>query len=130
MTQPTRPTREQAFEAFLILMAYVTGQRAEPVVYDQRNLPPDTKSADAFKRRHRELRKAGIEGAWVRGKMLCCTAEAWATVLPRQRAPVPSTGPMRDIDAEISAALGIRVLSESEMRQRAKAGIGPRKRSR
>lgn len=108
MTQPTRPTREQAFEAFLILMAYVTGQRAEPVVYDQRNLPPDTKSADSFKRRHRELRKAGIDGVWVRGKMLCCTAEAWATRLPGRKSTLQPPNPERDIDAELDAALGIR----------------------
>lgn len=51
----TAPTREQAFEAFCVVLAYAMGQRAAASVYTQADLPPGVKSADAYKRRHREL---------------------------------------------------------------------------
>ena len=105
------PTREEAFEAFCTLLAYASGQGA-PTVYDQRDghRPADAKSADQFKRRHRQLRKAGIAGVWVRGKLLCCTAEAWASDLPKAKRPrltVVET-PKASVDDEIDRQLGIR----------------------
>lgn len=114
----TGPTREEAFEAFCTLIAYAVGQRAEPPVYHQKNLPPDAKNEGSYKRRHRVLRAADTPGVWVRGKLLCCTAEAWATVLPRFKRPIGSV-PGRDIDAEIDAALGIRSWTKEEIAAKA-----------
>lgn len=101
------PSREEAFAAFCTVLAYASGLRAEPVVYDQWHLPADAKSEDAYKRRHRELRKVGVVGAWVRGKKLCSTAAAWATEIPRTtRLTIAESS--HDVDAELDAALGIK----------------------
>ncbi len=102
-----RPTREQALDALCTVIAYAMGHRAESAVYDQWHLPPDAKSARAYKTRHRALRAAGIPGAWVRGKTLACSAAAWSHELPRA-ARLIVVEPVRDIDAELDAALGIK----------------------
>lgn len=103
----SRPTREQALDALCTVIAYAMGRRAEPTVYDQRHLPPDAKSGDAYLRRHRALRAAGVPGVWMRGKVAACTPEAWAHDLPR--APrLAVVEPARDLDTEVAAALGIR----------------------
>lgn len=102
-----RPTREQAFEAFCVLLAFAAGHSASPSVFTQDDLPPDCSSRGAYIARHRQLRAAGVDGVWVRGKTLACTPAAWSHELPRapRLTVVEST---RDIDAELDAALGIR----------------------
>ena len=62
-------------------------------VYDQWHLPPDAKSARAYKTRHRALRAAGIPGAWVRGKTLACSRGG--LVAPAPRAPPASSSSNR-----------------------------------
>jgi hypothetical protein len=111
MSPPSRrPTREEAFEAFCTLLAFVGGGHA-PATYDQRpgHLPPDAKSADSYKRRHRALRKAGVAGCWVRGKLLCCTAEAWASATRKvvRRPPLSVVDRPTALDDEL-AAFGLR----------------------
>ena len=101
-----RPTREQAFEAFCTLLAYAAP--SSDFIYTQLALPPDAKSADAYLRRHRLLRAAGIGGAWMRGKLACCTPEAWATDLSRSNSPAPKLEPVASVDNEIASALGVR----------------------
>jgi len=81
------PTAEDAFDAFVTLMAFCAADRTAATVYDQRSshLPLDAKSPDAYKRWHRAARSAGIPGVWTRGKLLLATADAWATPVRRQR---------------------------------------------
>jgi hypothetical protein len=113
--QPLRtrgPTPEQAFEAFRTLMAFCIEQRgAADSVYDQRpdRLPPDAKSADAYRRWHRTARRAGVPGVWSRGKLLLATPEAWTTSLPREPRSRNVTLPAND-DEALDAALGIRAV--------------------
>ena len=114
------PTCEEAFDAFCIVIAYAVGQRAEPRIFTQYALPPDARSADAYKRRHRALRKAGVQGVWVRGKIMACTPDAWATEVPRRRSAREVVDPARDVDAELDAALGIRTWAPSDPRRQAK----------
>jgi hypothetical protein len=119
------PTREDAFEAFCTLLAFIGRSGAQDAVFDQRpgHLPPDAKSADAYKRWHRRARRAGVARTWVRGKLLLATAEAWTTPLVATRRgssaaktstrPTESTraaapGSEDDDDAALDAALGIR----------------------
>jgi hypothetical protein len=102
----TAPSDVEALAALRTLRAYF-GAGATPALFSQSDLPPDVKSADAYKRRHRELRAAGVEGVWMRGKVMACTPEAWAHELPR--APrLTVVEPAKDLDAEVAAALGIR----------------------
>ncbi len=74
------PTDEAALAALRTLRAWL-GASAHATVYDQDHLPPDARSRDAYLRRHRALRRAGVGGAWMRGKVAACTPEAWATDL-------------------------------------------------
>lgn len=101
------PTREQAFEAFCVLLAYATEPGA-PRVYTQSNLPPDCRSRDAFLRRHRQLRKAGVPGAHMRGKVAACTAEAWSADLPKPRKRLAIVTEAASVESEIDSALGIK----------------------
>lgn len=103
----TRPTREQAFDAFCTVLAFVAGRSSEGQVYTQASLPPDVASEDAYLRRHRALRKAGVAGCWMRGKVAACTPEAWATVLPQAPRLVVIAPQPVDHDAEVAKALGI-----------------------
>jgi len=69
----TGPTAEEAFDAFVTLVAFCVDHRAAATVYDQRSghLPLDAKSPDAYKRWHRAARSAGIplrDGRHVRGQ--------------------------------------------------------------
>jgi hypothetical protein len=105
------PSDKEALAALFTLRAWLGGSR-EPQTYDQWHLPPDVKSADAYKRRHRELRRSRVAGAWVRGKVLACTPEAWATALPRSPR-LSVVQPARDVDAELDAALGIKTRQAS-----------------
>ena len=107
----SRPSREEAFDAFCLLVAYASGHSAAPQTYDQRHLPPDVSSEDSYKRRHRALRAAGIPGAWTRSKTLACTPAAWAAELAKPKRPpklviVPPPAP--DLAAEAARALGIK----------------------
>jgi hypothetical protein len=106
-----RPTREAAFDAFCTLIEFCTNRGADRSTYDQRpgHLPPDAKSADAFKRWHRDARREGLPGVRVRGKVLVATAEAWATPLPRRRKREGKTVPENGDDSALDAALGIRL---------------------
>jgi hypothetical protein len=91
------------------LLAFVAaGAKAETTVYSQHLLPSDCRSTDAFKRRHRLLRKAGVEGAYVRGKMLYATAAAWMTDVTWAKAPKLALVVTDDRESEIDEALGIR----------------------
>jgi hypothetical protein len=77
-------------------------------VYDQRDghRPPDAKSADSYRRRHRALRKAGTPGVYVRGKLLLATLEGWATELPKPR-KLSLVQPPPTIDDDLDRELGI-----------------------
>lgn len=110
------PTAEDAFEAFVTLVAFCADRRATATVYDQRpgHLPLDAKSPDAYKRWHRAARRAGTPGVWTRGKLLLATAEAWATSLRRQRlAALPGPSASSE-DGALDAALGIRAVRRSK----------------
>jgi hypothetical protein len=132
------PTREEAFDAFCLVIAYAAGQRADPRIFTQYALPPDARSADAYKRRHRALREGKVPGVWVRGKIMACTPDAWATKVPRRRSARQVVDPARHVDAELDAALGIRTWAPSNPRRRAKLeaevaetlGILPKRRRR
>jgi hypothetical protein len=100
------PSDREALAALHTLRAWLGGPRTAHS-YDQRTLPPDAKSVDAYMRRHRALRAAGIAGVWTRGKILACTAEAWATELPRTPR-LAVVAPTPDVDAQLDAELGIR----------------------
>ncbi|HSY20675.1 MAG TPA: hypothetical protein VK841_01090 [Polyangiaceae bacterium] len=103
----TGPSDVELLAALRTVRSWLGLVGAAPL-YDQRagHLPPDAKSAGAYKRRHRELRKRGVPGVYVRGKLLVCTREAWATEPPR----APRVTVVRNeapVDA-LDAALGIR----------------------
>jgi hypothetical protein len=101
------PSDAEALAALRTIVAWLGVGPAQGVVYTQHSLPPDATSRDAYERRHRALRKAGIAGVWVRGKTHACNADAWATELPRAaRHRLAVVAPT--LDAEIDAALGIR----------------------
>jgi hypothetical protein len=110
------PTAEDAFDAFVTLVAFCADHRAAATVYDQRSghLPLDAKSQDAYKRWHRAARRAGIPGVWTRGKLLLATAEAWATPLRRQRLAALPAPPASSEDGALDAALGIRAVRRSK----------------
>ncbi len=110
------PTAEDAFEAFVTLVAFCADHRAAATVYDQRtgHLPTDAKSPDAYKRWHRAARRAGIPGVWTRGKLLLATAEAWATPVRRQRLAALPAPPASSEDDALDAALGIRAVRGSK----------------
>ena len=102
----TSPSDVEALAALRTLRAWL-GFGSTPAVYTQGSLPPDVTSVDAYRRRHRALRAAGVDGVWVRGKTLACTPTAWAADLPR--APrLAVAAPGADLDAALDAALGIR----------------------
>jgi hypothetical protein len=106
------PSDAEALAALQTLRAWLGGAAAPAALYSQTHLPPDAKSVDAYRRRHRALRKARVPGVWTRGKTLACTPEAWATDLTRLKLAPSSTAPTIpaiDIDAKLDAALGIRV---------------------
>jgi hypothetical protein len=105
-----RPTREEAFDAFCMVLAYAAGHGSDERVFTQYDLPPGAKSSDSFKRRHRQLRVAGVAGVRVVGKVLECTASAWSADLPKaSRTPKLAIVPPLpvDHDAEVATALGI-----------------------
>ncbi|HXN32684.1 MAG TPA: hypothetical protein VN894_12515 [Polyangiaceae bacterium] len=108
------PTAEDAFDAFVTLVAFCVDHRAVETLYDQRSdhLPLDAKSPDAYKRWHRAARSAGIPGT--RGKLLLATAEARGTPLRRQRLAVLPTPPVNSQDGALDAALGIRAVRRSK----------------
>jgi hypothetical protein len=110
------PTAEDAFDAFVTLVAFCADQRAAATVYDQRSghLPVDAKSPDAYKRWHRAARSAGIPGVWTRGKLLLATAEAWGTPLHRQRLTALPAPPTTSEESALDAALGIRAVRRSK----------------
>jgi len=101
---PSTPSDAEALAALRVLRTWL-GVGGSPAVYDQAHLPPDAKSADSYMRRHRELRKAKAPGVWVRGKLLCCTAEGWAANITTPKLTLVE--PARDVD-ELDRALGIR----------------------
>ncbi len=112
----TGPTAEEAFDAFVTLVAFCVDHRAAAAVYDQRSghLPLDAKSPDAYKRWHRAARSAGIPGVWTRGKLLLATAEAWATPLRRQLIAALAAPLASSEDGPLDAALGIRAVRRSK----------------
>jgi hypothetical protein len=109
------PSYEQAFESFVTFMKYLMAESAAPAVYHQDHLPPDCASRDTYLRRHRELRRAGIEGAWMRGKTAACTVEAWSAEITRPKLTDVSdssstrvrSSTARDVDDELDWELGI-----------------------
>jgi hypothetical protein len=103
----TSPNDAEALAALRTLRAWMAAG-VSPSLYDQDRRPPDCRSRDAYLRRHRELRKAGVAGAWARGKTLACTPEAWAHDLPRASKVALVPAPLLDVDSEIAAALGVR----------------------
>jgi hypothetical protein len=102
------PSDRDVLDALRTVFTWL-GARSTPSVYTQYALPPDAKSVDAFKRRHRELRRVGVVGAYTRGKVLACTPEAWATELRRAPRLTVVTDPVTDVGDEIDRALGIRM---------------------
>jgi hypothetical protein len=110
------PTAEDAFDAFVTLVAFCADHRSAASVYDQRSghLPLGAKSSDAYKRWHRAARRAGIPGVWTRGKLLLATAEAWATPLRRARLAVLPPPPPSTEDGDLDEALGIRAVRRSK----------------
>ena len=100
-------TDDEAFEAFRTLLTYVIARAAVPAVFTQRHLPPDAVSAASYMDRHRALRAAGIPGVWTRGKTLACTAQAWATQLPKQKRRVSTPPPGNDVRASMERAWGV-----------------------
>jgi len=102
-----RPSREQVVAAVMLVIDFVTGARAE-TIYDQWHLPSDARSSDQYKRRHRQLRAAGVEGAWTRGKSLVCTHAAWMTRLEKPKAAkLALVADVVDRERAIDEALGI-----------------------
>lgn len=69
-TNSTGPTDVEALAALHTLRAWLGS--ATPSIYTQHALPPDVTSADAYARRHRALRAAGISGVWTRGNPSRC----------------------------------------------------------
>lgn len=117
-TTALRPTREQAFEAFCVLLAFSMNSGSAWTLYDQRSghLPPDARSADQFRRWHRAARRAGLPGVWTRGKLLLATADAWATPLATRRSEHVV---LKETDDErLDAALGITKGSDSAASRR------------
>jgi hypothetical protein len=109
MSVDHRPSDVEALAALKTLRTWLgLGESSGSIVYTQDRLPPDCESRDTYVRRHRELRKARVLGAWARGKTLACTPEAWATALPpRRRATKPEATPANDVEL-VAAAFGIR----------------------
>lgn len=104
----TAPTDVEALAALRTIAAWLGVGSAPATVYTQHRLPPDVASRDAYERRHRSLRRAGVQGVWTRGKTLACTADAWATELPRESRPKLSIVATPSASDAIDAVLGIK----------------------
>lgn len=98
------PTDEQVLQALRVIRAWWFGGASASRVYTQYDLPPGAKSAGAYKTRHRALRRAGVPGARVLGKILECTAAAWNSDLTRARLKIVPAAPVDELDQQ----LGIR----------------------
>jgi hypothetical protein len=106
-SEPTTPPSDvELLAALRTIAAWLGIGPTTPTIYTADRLPPDCASRDAYMRQHRVLRRAGVAGAYVRGKLLVCTAEAWATELPQTARKTSLTIVQPDA---LDAALGIRV---------------------
>ena len=114
-----RPTREQALDAFCVLLAFVAGgSTSSSASYDANTLPPGV-TRDAYLRRHRERLRAGVPGWTKAGAGRVVTRQAWeldvstetttARARPKRTPPnAPPPPPANDVSAQLDAALGIR----------------------